>query len=85
MTTWAFLPKDSRLVMTLSLPGLSGSVRAISRVAWMQKDRSSDRYDCGVDFIEISPADQGAIAGHVERGVVSPPPALAKARDPVVS
>ena len=72
MTTWTFLPKDGRLVVTLTLPGRTQPVRAISRIAWTQKERSSlERYECGLEFIGISPEDREAVAGHVERGVVS--------------
>ncbi|MBI3312035.1 MAG: PilZ domain-containing protein [Candidatus Omnitrophica bacterium] len=70
MSAQEFLPKDSKLVVVLDLPGVREPVRTISRVAWMQKERTSDRYDCGLEFVGISREDQEIIAGHIERGVL---------------
>lgn len=66
MTTETFLPKDSRLVLLLSLPGLLKPIRMICRVMWVQQQRFGDHYDCGVEFIEITPEDRQEIIRYVE-------------------
>lgn len=70
VTTEEFLPKDHRVVLLLQLPGVQETIRAISRVAWVRKEQASERFECGLEFIGISPRDQGLLAAHVERGVV---------------
>ena len=65
------LPKEQRLLLLLSLPGSHRVIRAIARVAW-DSDRSfGSGSEAGLQFVGIAPEDQEAIAGFVERGVVS--------------
>ncbi|MBI3318458.1 MAG: PilZ domain-containing protein [Candidatus Omnitrophica bacterium] len=77
LTSSAFLPKEERLVLLLHLPGVLKAVRMIGRVAWLRRHRFAESYDCGLQFIEITPEDKGLIAGVVERGVFTrPAPAI---------
>ncbi len=75
LITPKFLSKDARLVALLSLPGvISQPMRMICRVAWVRETLYSDsRYECGLEFIEITPDDRKLLAGCVERGVVFTP------------
>ena len=73
LATRLFLPKDLRLVVLLSLPGLPKAIRTIGRVAWASDQKFSDHFDCGIQFIEMIPEDRSTIASYVERGVTAPP------------
>ena len=70
MTVSGFLPKETRLVLLLSLPACLKPVRTIVQVVWVQKKPLAEIYDCGVRFLEITPEDRELIADAVERGVV---------------
>ncbi len=74
----SFLPKEARLVLLLSLPGTLKPIRAIGRVVWMQQQRLSEGYDGGIQFVEITPEDQGIIASTIERGVVTQTPRVSR-------
>jgi hypothetical protein len=71
-----FLSKGGRLVLEIKLPGQFRPMRAISQVAWVRQGVDNSRCDCGLEFIAVAPEDRDAIAGHVERGVLTPPPDL---------
>ncbi len=73
VTTFHFLGKDLRLVLLMYLPSQLKPVRVVGRVAWMQRQRFTESYDCGIQFIEVSPEDRTAISDVVERGVVQRP------------
>jgi c-di-GMP-binding flagellar brake protein YcgR len=66
------LSPEARLVLLLSLPKLLKPLRMIAKVTWMREQPQSERFDYGLQFIEISSQDQDTIAGYVERGVVAP-------------
>ena len=66
-----FIPKDSRVVLVLTLPGELRPMRMISRVAWVKEQSYlGESYDYGLEFVEINREDQEVVAGYVERGVV---------------
>lgn len=66
-----FVPKDSRVVLVLTLPGELRPMRMISRVAWVKEQSAlGESYDCGLEFVEINREDQEILAGYVERGAV---------------
>lgn len=73
MTTSFPLSKEQRVVALLSLPGLLKPIRTIGRVAWVQTQKFSDSFDCGIQFFEMTAEDHDAIASYVERGVTPPP------------
>lgn len=66
------LPVESRLVLLLSLPHLLKPIRTIARVVWTQEQRFTEAYDCGLQFLEMTPEDREAIAGYVGKGSSSP-------------
>ncbi len=71
LDTIRFLPKDVRLVLLLSLPGVTAEPRrAIGRVVWVRRGSFSDSYECGLQFVEVTPADHELLADCVERGLV---------------
>ncbi len=72
VSTSNFLPKEARLVLLVFMPELLKPIRLIARVAWMQKQRFTENYDCGFQFVEITPEDRRTIAELVERGVIIP-------------
>ncbi len=71
ITTDQFLPRDTRLVLLVSLPILLKPVRTIGRILWI-KQRFGETYDCGVQFLEMNTEDRDAIAAYVERGIMNP-------------
>ena len=66
--TAEFLPRETRLVVLLDLPGKIDPIRAIGQVLWVEQDHISGRFKCGLEFIEIMPEDRTLIADHVEWG-----------------
>ena len=67
MTSDVFLPKDSRLILLVSLPGILRPVRLVCRVTWTQRQRFADGYECGVEFVEMTPEDRQEIIHYVQR------------------
>ena len=70
LRTSNFLPRDSRLVVLFSPPGVGRQLRAVARVGWTRERSLGELFDCGLEFVEISSQDREAIAGLVERGAV---------------
>ena len=68
LAAYTFIPKETRLVLLLSLPGLLRPIRTVGRVAWMQQRRLAETYNVGVQFIEVIPDDRERIAEYVEQG-----------------
>lgn len=66
-----FLPKGARLVLLISLPPLLKPIRTLAQVVWVSEQRFSETYECGLQFIEVTPEDRDTIATYVERGVVT--------------
>jgi len=48
-----FIPKDSHLKIKLSLKKISFYFEALVRLVWIKKDAHSERYEIGVEFINI--------------------------------
>ncbi|MBI3332533.1 MAG: PilZ domain-containing protein [Candidatus Omnitrophica bacterium] len=69
----AFVPKEARLVLLLSLPDSLKPIRVIGRVAWMRQRRFSEGYDLGIQFIEALSQDQERIADCAERALAALP------------
>lgn len=71
LATIRFLPKDARLVLLVSLPRVTSEPRrAIGRVVWIRRGGFAESYECGLQFVEITPADHELLAGCVERGLI---------------
>ena len=67
----AILAKEERLLVQVSLPGSRRLIRAIACVAWDSERSFGSDAEAGLQFVGITPEDREAIAGFVERGVVS--------------
>jgi hypothetical protein len=50
----AFLPADSLVLLDLDTPGPAAPIRAVGRVAWAQQAGYGDRWRLGVEFAELS-------------------------------
>lgn len=68
-----FVSLACRLVVEISLPLLPRPVKAISKVAWIRKIPSSDQYEIGNQFLEITKEDRAHILNFVNQGI---PPSI---------
>ncbi len=58
-------------MLLLSVPGVTAEPRkAIGRVVWTRQGSFSDSYECGLQFVEVTPTDHELLADCVERGLV---------------
>ena len=62
MTISEFLPLNSKLAMEIPLMPGRRPVKGVSRVAWVAKAGFSERYDVGVEFVELDQEDSMQIA-----------------------
>ncbi len=62
-----FLPLASRLVVEVFLPAQPKPIKAISKVAWIQKASSGDQYVIGNQFLEVGREDRGQLADYVKK------------------
>jgi len=58
-----FLRLESRFVMEVSLPEVSGTVKAISKVAWIKRLAGANGYRVGINFVWMSRGDKERLAG----------------------
>jgi c-di-GMP-binding flagellar brake protein YcgR len=70
LTSFRFIPRDARMVLHLAPREIGRDLRAVARVTWVRERPLGERFDYGLEFVEISDEDRGAISGLVERGVV---------------
>ena len=64
-----FVSLACRLVVEISLPSAPKPVKAISKVAWIRKVPSSDQYELGNQFLEISKEDKVHIMQFVNQSL----------------
>jgi c-di-GMP-binding flagellar brake protein YcgR len=62
-----FVSLACRLVVEISLPNVMKPVKAISKVAWIRKIPSSDQYELGNQFLEITKEDKAHIVSFVNQ------------------
>jgi c-di-GMP-binding flagellar brake protein YcgR len=60
-----FLSLANRLVININIPTAARQVKAITKIAWIKKLPSADRYEVGNQFIEMSKEDREEIARYV--------------------
>lgn len=65
--TSEFISLACRLVVEVILPTVPKPIKAISKVAWIRKMSSGDRYELGNQFLEISKEDRALITDYVSR------------------
>ena len=62
-----FISLACRLIVEISLPTAPKPVKAISKVAWIRKLPSSDQYQIGNHFLEITREDKDRISGFINQ------------------
>lgn len=67
--TYNFYPKNSSLRVSLNIISKIVNIRA--RVVWCNKERFSDRYSIGLEFIEVAPSDKKDLIEFLEKLEVS--------------
>ena len=63
-----FLPKESRLVVSLNLENLSG-VKATIKVVWTSRDTRTNMYEIGAQFDNVPSEAKNEIASLVRRNL----------------
>jgi len=66
-----FISLACRLVLEISIPNATKPVKAISKVAWIRKVPSSDQYELGNQFLEITKEDRLALVSFVNQALSS--------------
>lgn len=66
-----FISLACRLVVEINLPNAQKPIKAISKIAWIRKLPSSDTYQLGNYFLEITREDRELIAKFVNNAVNS--------------
>lgn len=64
-----FISLACRLVLEISVPNSPRPVKAISKVAWIRKVPSSDQYELGNQFLEITKDDKSHILNFVNEAL----------------
>lgn len=62
-----FISLACRLVVEISLPILPKPIKAISKIAWIRKIPSSDQYELGNQFLEITKEDKAHLINFVNK------------------
>ncbi|MDD5496157.1 MAG: PilZ domain-containing protein [Candidatus Omnitrophica bacterium] len=62
-----FISLACRLVLEITIPTLSRPIKAISKVAWIKKIPTSDKYELGNQFLEMTKEDRAHITDFVSR------------------
>lgn len=66
-----FLSLANRLVLIISLPAPSRSIKTVSKIAWIRKIPLGDQYEIGNQFLSMSEDDRKELKGHLEKLSVS--------------
>ena len=66
-----FISLACRLVLEINLPNSPKPIKAISKVAWIRKVPSSDQYELGNQFLEITREDKTSIMNFVNAALQS--------------
>jgi len=64
-----FISLACRLVVEISLPNMTKPVKAISKIAWIRKVPSTDQYELGNQFLEITKEDKANIMNFVNQAI----------------
>ena len=62
-----FLSIFTRLLLEVSVPSFSRPVKAISKVAWIQKIPRSNQYNVGVQFMDMTEEDRKQLASFIAK------------------
>lgn len=66
-----FVSLACRLVLEITIPNSPKPIKAISKVAWIRKVPSSDQYELGNQFLEITREDKAHIMNFVNEALNS--------------
>jgi len=61
-----FLSLANRLIVTINIPTTARQIKAISKIAWIKKISSGDKYEIGNQFLEISREDKVEVARYIK-------------------
>jgi hypothetical protein len=67
ITSYEFLPLNSRLLMKLPLESGRKSVEGVSQVVWVKKMGFGEQYAIGLEFVYLNQGDSSQIADFVFR------------------
>ena len=60
-----FMSLACRLVLNINLPNTTRPIKAISKVAWIRRVPSTNQYEMGNQFLEITKEDRAQITNFV--------------------
>ncbi|MFH1868050.1 MAG: PilZ domain-containing protein [Candidatus Omnitrophota bacterium] len=62
-----FLSVFTRLLIEVSIPSLSRPIKAISKVAWIQKVPRNSQYNVGIKFMDMTEEDKKQLASFIAK------------------
>ncbi len=62
-----FLSIFTRLLLEVSVPSFSRPIKAISKVAWIQKVPRSSQYDIGLQFMDMTEEDKKHLSAFIAK------------------
>ena len=60
-----FISLACRLVVEINIPTVQRPIKAISKVAWIRRLPSTDQYEMGNQFLEMTKEDKSRIADYI--------------------
>ena len=60
------IPKDSILLVRINFPGLSSPISSSAKVIWVKKIGKANRFEIGLEFLEIEDLLRQEIIRHIE-------------------
>jgi len=61
-----FVSMACRLIVELDVPMVAKTIKAISKVAWIQKTDSGKEFEVGNQFLEISKEDKEIVSKYID-------------------
>ena len=68
-----FLSIFTRLLLEVSVPTFSRPIKAISKVAWIQKVPRSSQYEVGVQFLDMTEEDKRQLGSFISKSPAPKP------------
>ncbi len=69
--TSQFISLACRLVLEINLPSRPKPIKAISKVAWIRRIPSSDQYELGNQFLDMSKEDKAVVTNFINETLAS--------------
>ena len=66
-TAGEFLSVFTRLLVEISMPSFSRPIKAISKVAWIQKQPRGTQYNVGLQFLDMTEEDKKHLASFIAK------------------